>query len=220
MPPETLARIFEPFFTTKEQGKGTGLGLSSASGIVQQTGGAISVESSLNRGTLFRVYLPTCAESEAEEAASSAGRASVAASRSGTVLVVEDEVAVRDLVCSILEKAGYRVLRAADGKEAQKLASRATVPIDLVLSDVVMPGISGPALVTKLRSQRPDLKVLLMSGYDRNLIEQLRDSAAVHFLPKPFGQAELLLTVEKILAGSQRASRVDESDRRRGQELA
>ena len=192
----TTARIFEPFFTTKELGKGTGLGLSTVFGIVRQSNGLIAVESAPGRGSTFRIYLPVyqgAAEKPfACEAAASEAR------RTGTVLVVEDEAPLRRLVAKVLDGAGYNVLQAANGHEGLALVD-SNPPIDLLLTDVVMPGMSGPELVGRLRTNRPELLVLFMSGYDHALIDQELLHQSARFLPKPFTPRKLLAQIGELI---------------------
>jgi signal transduction histidine kinase/ActR/RegA family two-component response regulator len=195
----TAARIFEPFFTTKDLGKGTGLGLSTVFGIVEQSGGLVTVESAPGAGATFRVYLPIDT-STAEESAQPA--AAAAEQRAGTILVVEDEVPLRRLVLKILRGAGYHVIEAVNGEEALALAARHPT-IDLVLSDVVMPVISGPEMVAHLRATRPDLIVLFMSGYDRALIDQTTLERGASFLPKPFTPKTLLARIADLIGGQE-----------------
>jgi signal transduction histidine kinase/CheY-like chemotaxis protein len=192
----TAARIFEPFYTTKELGKGTGLGLSTVFGIVEQSGGLVTVESAPGAGATFRVYLPI--NNSAAEDAAQPGLAA-APRRTGKILVIEDEVPLRRLVVKVLKGAGYDVIEAVNGEEALVLASRHP-SIDLVLSDVVMPVVSGPELVARLKATRPELVVLFMSGYDRALIDQ---KSAANFLPKPFSPRTLLARVAELIGGQE-----------------
>jgi len=192
----TAARIFEPFYTTKELGKGTGLGLSTVFGIVEQSGGLVTVESAPGAGATFRVYLPI--NNSAAEDAAQPGTAA-APRRTGKILVIEDEVPLRRLVVKVLKGAGYDVIEAVNGEEALVLASRHP-SIDLVLSDVVMPVVSGPELVARLKATRPELVVLFMSGYDRALIDQ---KSAANFLPKPFSPRTLLARVAELIGGQE-----------------
>ena len=162
MDQETQARIFEPFFTTKEVGKGTGLGLSMVYGIVKQSGGFIKVHSEQGRGTEFKIYLPRVLETPEPVVATK-----VAPAQRGTerILVVEDEPALREPVCRLLEGAGYQVLVSKDVDEAIQIATQHNGPLDLLLTDVVMPNMSGPQLAEHLRPFYPQMKVLYMSGY-------------------------------------------------------
>ena len=196
----TAARIFEPFFTTKEMGKGTGLGLATVFGIVEQSGGAITVESAPGAGSTFRVYLPVEA-AEVERLPDEPGGQG-RTSRTGTVLVVEDETPLRRLVVKVLSRAGHHVLEAANGEEAIALASRQP-SIDLLLADVVMPVMSGPDLVARLRATRPELIVVYMSGYDNALIGQKALEHTASFLHKPFTPRALMAKVGALIGAGQ-----------------
>ncbi len=197
---ETLQHIFEPFFTTKERGKGTGLGLATVYGIVNQSGGNVSAESEPGRGATFKIYLPRIRPSGAPAAHFTA----LEASRKGseTILVVEDESSVRMVAVAGLRKAGYRVLEATDGEEALRIAERHDGPIDLVLTDVLMPGIHGPALVKRLNERRRGLRALFMSGHaDDALLHHGVLEGGLAFLEKPFTREELAKKVREVLDG-------------------
>ncbi len=194
---ETQARIFEPFFTTKEKGKGTGLGLSTVYGIIKQSGGYIFVQSELGRGTVFTIYLPRV--DEPSEAHGVVAGTPAAIGGSETILLVEDEDSVRQLVRETLDARGYRVLEAPNGQAALALAAAHAEPIDLVITDVVMPGLSGPELVQQLAAERPDLKVLYLSGYAQEAFSIPRDAAQKTFLQKPFTLQSLSRKVREIL---------------------
>jgi signal transduction histidine kinase/CheY-like chemotaxis protein len=202
MDEETAARVFEPFFTTKEAGKGTGLGLSTVYGIVEQSGGTVTVESAPGAGTTFRVYLPTTDTTTHPEAAKE--RTVEALRSAATMLLVEDEAPVRQLVSKTLEAAGYRVLRAASGEEALAI-SLSSERFDLLLTDVVMPGMTGPELVLKVRASHPECAVLFISGYDNELIDRNMLERTASFLPKPFTPRALLTRVGELLALQRRA---------------
>jgi PAS domain S-box-containing protein len=194
MPPEIAARVFEPFFTTKEPGRGTGLGLSTVYGIVAQSGGQIALETEIGVGTTFRIYLPAADVCTGADARAPAGSA-----RGGTetILLVEDEPGVRRLIRTMLERQGYAVLEAADAEEATSLAG-GDGTIDLLLSDVVMPGTSGVDLAQHLLGVRPDLKVLHMSGFAM-APHGGELSPNVGFLQKPFTPDALTRTVRECL---------------------
>jgi PAS domain S-box-containing protein len=198
MTPDVLAHIYEPFFTTKPEGQGTGLGLSTVFGIVQQCGGHIEVESAPGEGSRFEIYLPEAVGVEA--APDNEGMSSIRAGRRETVLVVEDELAVRDLVCRILLREGYRVLEAANGHEALAMAESNPSGIHLVLSDMVMPEMGGVELAKELHARYPNLKVVLTSGYSQEALDGEIDSRNIDFLSKPFSPGDLVSTVRRALA--------------------
>jgi CheY-like chemotaxis protein len=192
----TRARLFEPFFTTKEVGKGTGLGLATVYGIVKQSGGFITVDSEPDQGAVFRIYLNRLAPTEAV-AERSAG---AAPSGSETILLVEDDDAVREIATGILERNGYRVLAACDGVEALNELRETGEDIDLLLTDVVMPRLNGSALADRLVTERPPLKVLFMSGYAEAAIES--DGTVrpgTDFIQKPFTASMLAAKVRDVL---------------------
>jgi CheY-like chemotaxis protein len=196
---ETKARIFEPFFTTKEQGQGTGLGLSTVYGIVQQSGGDIRVRSEPGRGTSFQIYLP-CARASAVPAADDTRAPLLAAAASETILLVEDEPAVRRLGRRILERGGYAVVEAGSAAAALDLADRHPCPIHLLLTDVVMPGMSGKALADRLGDRMPRLRVLFTSGYtDDAIVRHGVLEPGIAFLEKPFTPDVLLRRVREVL---------------------
>jgi CheY-like chemotaxis protein len=203
MPPEIIARIFEPFFTTKEEGRGTGLGLATVYGIVEQAGGAIDVESEIGRGTTFRVYLPHTAGLEApvRETASSLTPSHPRASE--TLLLVEDEPLVAALVATALQKAGYVVLQASNATQALEIVRMRVAPIDLLLTDVVMPGMNGRQLADEVKLTCGEMRVLYMSGYsDDAVLRYGVQSASVHFIQKPFSMQALGEKIREALTAS------------------
>jgi CheY-like chemotaxis protein len=199
MDERTQARLFEPFFTTKELGRGTGLGLATVYGIVRQSGGHIRVSTRLHHGSTFTVYLPR-AEGPWEAATEPAAPAELP-QESGTVLVVEDEELVRHLACRVLRANGYRVLEAADAAAALRLAAEQPLPVDLLLTDIVMPGMSGPALAERLVAQWTGLKVLYMSGYAEEAIQRQGIlPAGGALLDKPFTAQQLAGRVRQAIS--------------------
>ena len=201
MTPDVMAKIFEPFFSTKEVGKGTGLGLSTVYGIVKQTGGYIYVDSKPGAGTTFRILLPRHA-AEPDEKAEEAKPATASGDLTGSarILLVEDEEAVRAFAGRALTARGYTVLEAASGPEALDLINGMKEPLDLVISDVVMPGMDGPTLLRELRRKQPKLKIIFVSGYAEDAFERhLPADEDFSFLPKPFSLKELATTVKQTL---------------------
>ena len=198
MDPETQARIFEPFFTTKDQGKGTGLGLSTVYGVIKQSGGFIWVYSELGKGTSFKIYLPRV-DQPAED--TGAGRVSTAAPRgSETVLLAEDEQDVREVAREFLESGGYTVIEASNGAEALRLAAEHKRRIDLLVTDLVMPGMTGQELARCLQKESPGLGVIYMSGYSENAAaEAAQWDASTRLLTKPFSRNTILRTLREVL---------------------
>jgi CheY-like chemotaxis protein len=190
---EVLDRIFEPFFTTKEVG--TGLGLSTVLGIVKAHGGFINVESELNRGSCFQIYLPALANSEAEQHAE---RAAVADGRGRLVLVVDDELAVRQITKESLEAYNYRVLLASDGVEAIATYVQEYAQIAVVLLDMMMPHLDTPATMRALQRINPAVKMIVMSGLATNQAA-IAGQGAQDFLTKPFTTADLLQVLEQVI---------------------
>ena len=202
IPKEILGKIFEPFFTTKEVGAGTGLGLSTVYGIIKQTGGFIFPESTPGAGAVFRIYLPRHqAAAEADgEAVAAASRASRDLTGKGTILLVEDEDAVRTFAARALRNKGYTVLEANSGESALKLVDSVTEPVDLLISDVVMPNMDGPTLVKNVRERRPTLKIIFISGYAEDAFRKTMEGPGeIAFLPKPFSLGQLAGKVKEVL---------------------
>jgi signal transduction histidine kinase/CheY-like chemotaxis protein len=214
MDAETRSHLFEPFFTTKEQGKGTGLGLSTVYGTVKQSGGHIAVESEPGRGSTFTVYLPrvaapvapverAAAETPVARSGAPATEAVLTPGRGETILLVEDAQRVRAVVREILEMSGYTVLEARHGVEALEVSNRHAGTIHLLLTDVVMPQMSGRELSQRLATLRPGLKVLYMSGYtDDAIVRHGVLAAGIAFLSKPFTPDALALKVREVLDGA------------------
>jgi signal transduction histidine kinase/ActR/RegA family two-component response regulator len=203
MSPEVQARLFEPFFTTKEIGKGTGLGLATVHGIVARTGGSIGVSSEVGKGSSFTAYFPHSAVGVAADLPAPAVQARPAEE---TLLVVEDEEALRILAKRILERQGYRVLLAANAGEALQLFKSNEV-IDLILTDVIMPGGSGAELTRRLVAERPGLKVVYMSGYtDEAISHHGVLDPGIAFLHKPFTSETLGRKIREVLDGSAQPS--------------
>lgn len=199
---ETLSHIFEPFFTTKEQGKGTGLGLAMVFGIVKQSGGHIWVSSEPGKGTCFKIYLPQMREGNESVEIGSDPEELIGGTE--TILVVEDETAVREMICDILKESGYNILDAVNGPEALQLARGYNAPIHLLLTDMIMPGdLTGHELATEITELHPETKLLYMSGYTDNAIiyHEIVDKG-IAFLAKPFRPSKLAQKVREALAGS------------------
>jgi len=201
MDEDVRVRVFEPFFSTKPPDKGTGLGLSTVYGIVAQSGGGLEVRSECGAGTTFVVYLPVAGEPSGEESPSPAALRLPAGSE--TILLVEDEEPVRELVRRVLEDFGYRVLAASRPSEAQRLAAGSE--IDLLLTDVVMPEMSGYELATRVRLARPDARTLFMSGYAHKALGDAGELPDGELLRKPFSTEELTAAVRAVLDGRELA---------------
>ncbi len=196
----TQTRIFEPFFTTKGPGKGTGLGLATVYGVVKQSGGYIYVYSEVNRGTTFKIYLPQVTADIDTPTLDKEKRRSARGTE--TILFVEDEQSVRELVRDYLVGAGYCMLEASDGAQALKVAAAHPGPIHMLITDVVMPHLSGPELATKLSAERPNLKILFISGYtDDTVFRHGVLEGGVAFLQKPFNLKALALKIREVLSG-------------------
>lgn len=196
MAPDVLSRVFEPFFTTKRVGEGTGLGLATSLGIVQQAGGALTVESAPGRGSTFFITLPRSPD-DIKTAVREAGQDAEGGTE--TVLVVDDDEAVAAVVSRVLVGAGYRVHVAADGVKAERIAADPAVAIDLLLSDLVMPGRGGVAIAEQISRVRPDIRVLFMTGYASHVGAVMDGMARADVITKPFRASELLLRVRRAL---------------------
>jgi two-component system cell cycle sensor histidine kinase/response regulator CckA len=200
MDAETQAHIFEPFFTTKEKGKGTGLGLATVYGIVKQSGGFIWVYSELGKGTSFKVYLPRL--DQPEDHIGAPHKFLELPVGTETVLLTEDEQDVREIAREFLESGGYRVIEAKDGAEAMALAARHRGGIQLLVTDMVMPGMTGQELAVKLQSEHPGMCVVFMSGYSEHAAMEMADAdPTVRLLTKPFSRAAILRAVGEVLRG-------------------
>ena len=200
MDAETQAHIFEPFFTTKEVGKGTGLGLSTVYGIVKQSGGNVWVYSEPGHGSTFKIYLPAAEGEVTGECAAE----SKAARGTETILLVEDEESVRVLLLEILESEGYTVLVASDGQEALRMCREYEGAVNLLVTDVVMPGMSGRQLVEQMAKSRPEMKVLYMSGYtDDAIVRHGMLETGMAFLQKPFTPDAAARKVREVLETEQ-----------------
>ncbi len=203
MSAEMQKKIFEPFFTTKEQGKGTGLGLATVYGIVEQSGGHLRVESTIGVGTTFKVYIPTGAKEALDKATVSSTPKTVKPanlSGQGKILFVEDEDAVRAIAAKTLRKRGYTVIEACDGEEAFEILEEGNDRFDLMISDVVMPGMDGPTLLKQGRKMLGDAQIVFISGYAKEeFSELLADEPDVTFLPKPFTLAQLAEKVKSVI---------------------
>ena len=194
---DTVSRIFEPFFTTKELHKGTGLGLANVYAVVKQAGGHIRVYSEPGRGTTFRIYLP-CADHKLGLASEVEAEALPPRGDGTTILLVEDDEAMRSLTRQMLEEHGYRVIEAEDGRTALERVG-SDHQVDLTLTDVVMRGMSGPELVLRLTELHPEMKILYMSGYTGDLVSDRKADAGIELLEKPFTRASLLRTIHAAL---------------------
>jgi two-component system cell cycle sensor histidine kinase/response regulator CckA len=192
-----LGRIFEPFFTTKERGRGTGLGLSAVYGTVKQLGGYIDVTTDPGRGSTFDIYLPKTDRERLEPAA-----VPLSGSLAGdeTILLVEDEAGLRSFARNVLTRFGYHVIEAASAEAALATLADERTPIHLLVTDLVLPGISGSTLAAQLRQERPELRVLLMSGYAAERLDEMLDAIdRAEWIEKPFSAREFLTKVRQAL---------------------
>jgi len=198
MDAETQSHIFEPFFTTKPQGKGTGLGLATVYGVVKQSGGFVWVYSELGRGTTFKIYLPRV-DQPVDRLIPSAST-SEAPRGTETILLTEDEQDVREVAREFLESGGYTVIEARDGAEALGLVETHQGAIDLLITDMVMPRMTGQELAARLKERQPELRMLYMSGYsERAAAEAMQPDPSVRLLAKPFSRSALLRAVHELL---------------------
>jgi CheY-like chemotaxis protein len=199
MDAETQSHLFEPFFTTKEMGKGTGLGLSTVYGIVKQSEGYVWCYSEVGVGTTFKIYLPRVDEEAAPGRKPTAVRL---AHGTETVLLIEDDRSLRDLLCEILEGAGYTVLVADGGAKALQIAEEYAGAIQLIVTDVIMPGLSGRQAAEKIKAARSEVEILFISGYTSEAIEKHGVLApGAKFLSKPFTTEDLLRKIRDVLEG-------------------
>jgi len=210
MSAETRQHIFEPFYTTKETGKGTGLGLATVYGIVTQNRGLVLVESEAGAGATFKVLFPR-SEAEPPEAAEEKAEL-LPGHRSATILLAEDEETVRQMTSDMLEQCGYTTLVAATPEEALAISADREQRIDLLLTDVVMPGMNGRELSRRISLHRPGIKVLFMSGYAADILPENGEDAAMHFIKKPFSLQGLLQAIERCLQGEESATGKKEAD--------
>jgi CheY-like chemotaxis protein len=205
MDAETQAHIFEPFFTTKEMGKGSGLGLATVYGVVQQSGGHVSVYSEPGRGSTFKVYLPRAGDVIEPQSVSPVLQPATRGNE--TILVAEDDEQVRDLAVAILKACGYMVLELEHANDAERVCEHHAGEIDLLLTDVVMREVSGPELARKVQKLLPEIKVLFMSGYtDSAIVHQGVLEPGIAFLPKPFTPSTLAGRVRQVLDKEVRVS--------------
>ncbi len=217
---EDIPKIFEPFFTTKPTGQGTGLGLSTVYGIVKQTGGFITVDSEIGNGTTFSIFLPrhivvqgvqTEAPPETEPSSDSA---STDVTGQDTVLLVEDEEAVRSFAARALRMRGYTVIEASGGEMALDSVRNHKGTIDLLVTDVVMPNMDGPTLVRAASRLRPEMRIIFMSGYAEDAFRKSEERAEdMHFLPKPFGLKQLVAKVKEVLSEAPPGNTATDSDK-------
>jgi signal transduction histidine kinase/CheY-like chemotaxis protein len=199
--PEIIDRIFEPFFSTKPVGAGTGLGLATVYGIVKQSGGYVAIESALGKGTTFSLYLPRHTERVVSLVRREGEDEARDLTGAGTILLVEDEDAVRLFGARALRNKGYKVIEARSGRAALDIIAQSIEPIDLLITDVVMPEIDGPTLAREVRSRRPDLRVIFISGYAESAFRSQVDGNSMNFLAKPFSLKQLTGKVKDVMQG-------------------
>jgi two-component system, cell cycle sensor histidine kinase and response regulator CckA len=197
IPPEIMGRIFEPFFTTKAERAGTGLGLSTVYSLVRQAGGAVAVDSAPGAGTTFRVYFPAHAAEPAQ--VKTASQSDAPPGGGETILVAEDDPGVRALVTAILQRYGYNVMTAVDGRQGLELHTTFGHLVDLIVTDISMPDMTGPELVSSIRAAGSTVPILYISGFTADALPP-PDDAPRHFLPKPFTPLELAQAVRHALA--------------------
>jgi two-component system, cell cycle sensor histidine kinase and response regulator CckA len=198
---EHMGKIFDPFFTTKPVGQGTGLGLATVYGIIKQSGGFITVNSEVGRGTSFKIFLPRHRADANAAAAEAQPLPPRDVTGQDTILLVEDEEAVRSFAARALRLRGYHVLEAGGGEEALDIVTKGGQEIDLLITDVVMPNMDGPTLVRHVKELKPDLAVIFMSGYAEEAFRRNEENASdLHFLPKPFGLKQLAAKVKEVLS--------------------
>jgi len=198
IPPENLDKIFDPFFTTKGVGEGTGLGLSTVMGIVKSHGGFIQVHSRLGQGTQFKIYLPACETSKDGEKKLKPGP--LPQGRGELILLVDDEESIRQVARQALERHGYRMIEASDGTQGLAQYTQHQSEVRLVITDLAMPFMDGPALIRALRRLNPQAKIIAMSGHQSKLhVGRLPPKSALALLTKPFDAAELLQTLKQAL---------------------
>jgi two-component system cell cycle sensor histidine kinase/response regulator CckA len=205
MTEDVKSKIFEPFFTTKEIGKGTGLGLATVYGIIKQSGGHLTVDSSIGKGTTFRIYLPSSNQKVNIDLIKppTTTKRSADLTGQGSILFVEDEISVRDIASKSLRRKGYKVVEADDGEEALDILKNSKESFDLMISDVVMPSMDGPTLLRKGRDLLGTARIVFVSGYaEDDFSELLSDEADVSFLPKPFTLAQLAEKVKDEIGES------------------
>jgi two-component system cell cycle sensor histidine kinase/response regulator CckA len=212
IPIENQVKIFEPFFTTKPVGQGTGLGLSTVYGVVKQSDGFITVASQPGKGATFSIYLPRHVAAEAAAPAADADSVQALRDITGqdTILLVEDEDAVRSFAARALRMRGYTVLEASGGEAGLEIVRHHPGGIDLLVTDVVMPNMDGPTLVRAARRLRPEMRIIYMSGYAEDAFRRNEEKVEeLHFLPKPFGLKQLVAKVKDVLSGTPTPARAE-----------